>query len=218
VQRRNQKIVEESPCPSISDRARKKLQQSAVRLAKAIGYQNAGTVEFIVDRDDSFYFIEVNARIQVEHPISEMITGIDLVKEQLKVASGEKLRVTQDQIKVNGHSIECRINAEDPDDNFRPSPGRVTSWIPAGGAGVRVDSHVYAGYSVPPLYDSLLGKLIVHKETRGEAIATMRRALDEFVVEGIKTNLPLHRRIIRNAAFVAGRYNTGFLDTYLLKG
>jgi acetyl-CoA carboxylase biotin carboxylase subunit len=217
VQRRNQKVVEEAPCVSITRDTRKKLHRAAVKLAKSVGFENAGTVEFILDADDKFYFIEVNARIQVEHPVTEMITGIDMVKEQLRIASGEKLSVTQDQVKVTGHAIECRINAEDPDDNYRPCPGLVTSFIPPGGSGVRIDTHVYAGYRVPSLYDSLLGKLIVYKPTREEAIATMKRALDEFVVEGIKTNLSLHRRIIRNSEFARGHYNTAFLETYLAK-
>jgi len=217
VQRRNQKIVEESPSPSLPKDVRRKIHRAAVKLSKSTGFTNAGTVEFIVDDRNRFYFIEVNARIQVEHPVSEMVTGIDLVKEQLRVASGEKLAFSQDQIKVQGHSIECRINAEDPEDDFRPSPGRITSYIPAGGPGVRIDSHVSSGYEVPPLYDSLLGKLIVTKPTRDEAIVTMRRALDEFVIEGIKTNLPLHRQIMRNKVFGDGTHNTAFLETYILK-
>jgi len=218
VQRRKQKVVEEAPCVSISRDIRKKLHRSAVKLAKSVGFENAGTVEFILDGDNKFYFIEVNARIQVEHPVTEMITGIDLVKEQMRIASGEKLCCTQDQVKIKGHAIECRINAEDPDDNYRPCPGLVTSFIPPGGSGVRVDTHVYSGYRVPSLYDSLLGKVIVFKPTREEAVATMRRALDEFVIEGIKTNLSLHRRIIRNSVFAKGHYNTAFLEEFLLKG
>jgi len=218
IQRRNQKILEEAPCASISRDVRKKLLRAAVKLAKAVNFVNAGTVEFILDSDDRFYFIEVNARIQVEHPVTEMITGIDLVKEQLRIACGEKLSHSQDQVKVLGHAIECRINAEDPDDNYRPCPGLITSFIPPGGAGVRIDTHVYSGYRVPSLYDSLLGKVIVIKPTRAEAVATMKRALDEFVIEGIKTNLSLHRRIIRNSVFMQGHYNTAFLETYLLRG
>ena len=218
VQRRNQKIVEESPCASLPEGVRRKLLRSAVKLAKSVGFTNAGTVEFVVDSDNRYYFIEVNARIQVEHPVTEMLTGIDLVKEQLRVACGEKLGFSQDQVKPRGHAIECRINAEDPDGDFRPCPGRVTAFFPPGGPGVRLDSHVYSGYTVPSMYDSLLGKLIVHRGSREEAIGTMRRALDEFVVEGIKTNLPLHRRILRNSVFVEGHYNTAFLETYLMKG
>jgi acetyl-CoA carboxylase biotin carboxylase subunit len=217
VQRRNQKVVEETLSPSITKDMRKKMHRAALKLAKSVGFTNAGTVEFIVDDKNRFYFIEVNARIQVEHPVTEMITGVDLVKEQLRVSSGQKLSVSQDQVKAGGHSIECRINAEDPDDDFRPSPGRITNYIPPGGPGVRIDSHVAANYVVPPLYDSLLGKLIVTKPTRDEAIVTMRRALDEFVVEGIKTNLPLHRQIMRNKVFVDGTHNTSFLETYVLK-
>jgi acetyl-CoA carboxylase biotin carboxylase subunit len=217
VQRRNQKIVEETPCPSLPDKIRRELHRSAIKLAKAVGFENAGTVEFVVDRDNRFYFIEVNARIQVEHPVSEMVTGIDLVSQQIRIAAGERLAFKQDQIRANGHSIECRINAEDPDNDFAPCPGRISQFIAPGGMGVRIDSHVYAGYVVPSLYDSLLGKLIVHGPTRDDAIVTMRRALDEFVLEGIKTNLPLHRRIFRNSAFIDGDYNTSFLDTYLIK-
>jgi acetyl-CoA carboxylase biotin carboxylase subunit len=217
VQRRNQKVVEETPCASLPDKIRRNLHRAAVRLARSVGYVNAGTVEFIVDREDRFYFIEVNARVQVEHPITEMVTGVDIVKEQFRIAAGEKLSFSQDQVKVRGHAIECRINAEDPEDEFRPSPGRIVGYIPPGGMGVRVDTHIFAGYVVPPHYDSLLAKLIVHRPTREEAIVTTRRALDEFVVEGIKTNLPLHRRIMRNAAFVSAKYNTSFLDTYVLR-
>jgi acetyl-CoA carboxylase biotin carboxylase subunit len=217
VQRRNQKVVEETPCASLPDKVRRNLHRAAVRLARSVGYVNAGTVEFIVDREDRFYFIEVNARVQVEHPITEMVTGIDIVKEQFRIAAGEKLSFSQDQVRVRGHAIECRINAEDPEDEFRPSPGRIVGYIPPGGMGVRVDTHIFAGYVVPPHYDSLLAKLIVHRPTRDEAIVTTRRALDEFVVEGIKTNLPLHRRIMRNAAFVSAKYNTSFLDTYVLR-
>jgi acetyl-CoA carboxylase biotin carboxylase subunit len=217
VQRRNQKLVEETPCPSIPKDVRRKLHRSAMRLAKAVDYSGAGTVEFVVDPENRFHFIEVNARIQVEHPVSEMISGVDLVKEQLHVAAGEKLSFSQDQVRPRGHAIECRINAEDPENDFVPCPGVITTFIPPGGPGVRLDSHIYAGYEVPPLYDSLLGKLIVCKPSRQEAIVTMRRALDEFVVEGIKTNLPLHRRILRHSVFVDGDYDTSFLDAHLLK-
>ncbi len=217
VQRRNQKLIEESPCPSLPEKTRRRLQDAAVKLAKAVRFTNAGTVEFVVDRDHRFYFIEVNARIQVEHPVSEMVTGVDILKEQLRIAAGQKLSISQNQVRASGHAIECRINAEDPTDDFKPCPGRITSYIPAGGPGVRVDSHVYAGYEVPSLYDSLLGKLIVHGRTRDAALTTMRRALDEFVVEGIKTNLPLHRRILRNSTFLDGDYDTSFLETQVLK-
>jgi acetyl-CoA carboxylase biotin carboxylase subunit len=217
VQRRNQKVVEETPCPSITKDVRKKIHRMAVKLAKSVDYKNAGTVEFVVDEKNRFFFIEVNARIQVEHPVTEMVTGIDLVKEQLRVAAGEKMSYSQDQVKVLGHSIECRINAEDPDNEFKPSPGRIANYVPPGGPGVRVDSHISSGYVVPPLYDSLLAKLVVMKATRAEAIATMRRAVDEFVVEGVKTNLPLHRRILRDPVFIEGRHDTSYLDSHLLQ-
>ncbi|MBV8218105.1 MAG: acetyl-CoA carboxylase biotin carboxylase subunit, partial [Solirubrobacterales bacterium] len=190
----------------------------AVRLAKACGYVNAGTCEFLVDSDNNFYFIEVNARIQVEHPVTEMITGIDLVKQQIRVAAGEKLPFSQSDIKTAGHAFECRINSEDPDHDFRPSPGTITALRVPGGPGVRWDSHVQVGYTVPPHYDSLVGKLIVHAADRTEAIAMMRRALDELVIEGIQTTLPLHRRIFRNRDFIEGRVDTTWVERVLMTG
>jgi acetyl-CoA carboxylase biotin carboxylase subunit len=216
VQRRHQKLVEESPAPTLALDVRTKLGEAAVRLARASGYVNAGTCEFLVDADNNFYFIEVNARIQVEHPVTEMVTGIDLVKQQIKIASGEPLPFRQKDIVVRGHSIECRINSEDPDNDFRPSPGRITGLRVPGGPGVRWDSHIQVGYTVPPFYDSLLGKLIVHAPTRPEALATMRRALDELVIDGVSTTIPLQRRILRNPDFIANRIDTTWVERVLL--
>jgi acetyl-CoA carboxylase biotin carboxylase subunit len=214
VQRRHQKVIEEGPSPGVAQDVRSKMGRAAVKLAKQVGYHGAGTVEFLFD-GKKFYFIEVNARIQVEHPVTELITGIDLVKEQIRLAAGEPLGRKQQQIRPRGHAIECRINAEDPDRNFAPSPGDVTVYEVPGGPGVRVDSHVTAGYRVPPQYDSMIGKLLVHADTREEAIARMRRALDEYRIEGVTTNLSLHRRILRNAYFERGEYTTRFLDELL---
>jgi len=216
LQRRHQKLVEEAPAPTLPHKVRVKLGEAAVRLAKAVGYVNAGTCEFLVDSDNNFYFIEVNARIQVEHPVTEMITGIDLVQQQIRIAAGEKLPFTQADIKTMGHSFECRINSEDPDHDFRPSPGRITMLKLPGGPGVRWDSHAQVGYSVPPNYDSLVGKLIVHAPTRDEAAARMRRALDELVIEGIQTTIPLHRRVFRNRDFLEGRVDTTWVERVLM--
>jgi acetyl-CoA carboxylase biotin carboxylase subunit len=215
LQRRHQKLVEEAPAPTLPLDVRSKLGEAAVRLAREAGYVNAGTCEFLVDRDNRFYFIEVNARIQVEHPVTELVTAIDLVKQQIRIAAGEPLPFRQKDIVTRGHSIECRINSEDPDHDFRPSPGRITGLRIPGGPGVRWDSHVQVGYSVPPNYDSLLGKLIVHGPTRSEAIATMRRALDELEVEGVKTTIPLHRRIFRTRDFVEGNVDTTWVERVL---
>jgi acetyl-CoA carboxylase biotin carboxylase subunit len=216
LQRRHQKLVEESPAPTLSVKVRTRLSEAAVRIAKAVGYVNAGTCEFLVDSENNFYFIEVNARIQVEHPVTEMVTGIDLVKQQIRIASGEPLPFRQKDIVIRGHSMECRINSEDPDNDFRPSPGRITALRVPGGPGIRWDSHIHAGTVVPPYYDSLLGKLIVHAPTRLEAIATMRRALDELVIEGVQTTIPLHRRIFRDADFIAARVDTTWVERVLL--
>ncbi|HZY90221.1 MAG TPA: acetyl-CoA carboxylase biotin carboxylase subunit [Gemmataceae bacterium] len=218
LQRRRQKLVEESPAPNLPDKVRQKLCQSAVRLAQQAGYYNAGTCEFLVDKQNNFYFIEVNARIQVEHPVTELVTGLDLVREQIKVAAGEALSFRQRDVAHRGCAIECRINAEDPEHGFRPSPGLVTRWQPPGGPGVRLDSHVVAGYRVPPNYDSLVAKLLVHQPTRGEALACMRRALSEFVVEGIHTTVPLHRRIFDDEGFKAGQVDTNYIERTLMKG
>ena len=216
LQRRHQKLIEESPSPGLPPEVRDQMGDAAKKLVKEAGYTNAGTVEFIVDRDFNFYFIEVNTRIQVEHPVTEMVTGIDLIKEQIRLASGEPLGMTQDDIRMKGVAIECRINAENPDDGFRPSPGRIEEFRSPGGFGVRLDSHVYSGYLVPPHYDSMIAKLIVYKETREEAIACMRRCLDEFVIEGISTTIPLAKDIFKHLNFVAGKVNTGFIEEYFL--
>ena len=216
LQRRHQKLVEEAPAPTVPLEVRARLGEAAVRLARAAGYVNAGTCEFLVDSDNNFYFIEVNARIQVEHPVTEMVTGIDLVKQQIRIAAGEPLPFTQADIRTMGHSFECRINSEDPDHDFRPSPGRITTLKIPGGPGVRWDSHAQVGYAVPPNYDSLVGKLIVHAPTRDDAMATMRRALDELVIEGIKTTIPLHRRIFRNHDFTQGSVDTTWVERVLM--
>jgi acetyl-CoA carboxylase biotin carboxylase subunit len=215
-QRRHQKLIEESPAPNLPQAVREDICKAAVRLIKVANYTNAGTVEFIVDKDNKFYFIEVNARIQVEHPVTEMVTGIDLIQQQIRVASGEPLPWKQKAIPCNGHAIEVRINAEDPENDFRGSPGRITKLRVPGGHGVRWDSHVHEGYVVGPYYDSMIGKLIVHKPSRPEAIACMKRCLDEFVVEGIKTTIPLLKRILNNSAFVEGRMDTTFIEQHLL--
>ncbi len=211
-QRRHQKLIEESPCPVMTPSLREEMGKAAVRLATASGYYNAGTVEFLVDKNLRYYFIEVNARIQVEHPVTEMVTGIDLVKEQIRIASGERLTMKQKHVPLLGHAIEARINAEDPANNYAPSPGRIQSFITPGGPGVRIDSHAYAGYDVPPTYDSLIAKLIVHRPTRGEAIACMKRALNEFVVVGVKTTIPLLYQIFSDSRYVKGEVDTSFVE------
>jgi acetyl-CoA carboxylase biotin carboxylase subunit len=216
LQRRHQKLVEEGPAPTLPIKVRNKLGDAAVRLAKACGYVNAGTCEFLVDADNNFYFIEVNARIQVEHPVTELITGIDLVKQQIRIAAGEKLPFSQSEITTRGHTFECRINSEDPDNDFRPSPGRITALRIPGGPGIRWDSHATVGYSVPPNYDSLVGKLLAYAATREEAMATMRRALDELVIEGIQTTIPLHKRIFRNRDFIENRVDTTWVERVLM--
>jgi acetyl-CoA carboxylase biotin carboxylase subunit len=215
TQRRHQKLIEESPSPRLPQAIRQKMADAAVRLAKTANYFSAGTVEFIVDQQDNFYFIEVNARIQVEHPVSEMVTGIDLLKAQIRVAAGEKLDLKQEDIEPRGHAIECRINAEDPAHNFRPNPGRIDRIIAPGGFGVRWDSHATTGYVVPPHYDSLVGKLIVHQATRKEAIDTMIRALKELRIEGIKTTVPLHLEVLANTAFHEAQVDTTFVERML---
>jgi len=217
VQRRYQKVVEEAPCAAMPDHLRAQLHASAIALARSVNYRNAGTAEFLYDvARQEFYFIEVNARIQVEHPVSEMISGFDLVQEQLRIAGGAALAVTQDQIKLNGHAIECRINAEDVSRDFLPSPGRVTKWAPPQGPGIRLDSHMRAGAMIPPFYDSMIGKLIVHAETRTEAIALMADALDRFVIEGVPTTLDLHRAIFAHPGFIENRIHTRWLEQVLL--
>ena len=214
MQRRRQKVLEESPSPGISQEVREEMCGAAVRLAREAGYANAGTVEFLVDGDE-FYFIEMNTRIQVEHPVTEMLTGVDLVKEQILVASGEPLSLDQKDVPSVGHSIEFRVNAEDPENDFMPSPGEVTFLEVPGGPGVRVDSAVYAGYTIPPFYDSMVGKLIVWALTRDEAISRARRALREYRLEGIKTTIPLHLRLLEDEAFRSGDYHTGYLEGLL---
>jgi acetyl-CoA carboxylase, biotin carboxylase subunit len=216
MQRRHQKLVEESPSPVLKQAVREKLCESAVRLVKAAGYTNAGTVEFLVDKEQNFYILEVNARIQVEHPVTEQVTGIDLIKEQIRIASGEPLSFRQKDIQQTGHAIEVRINAEDPARNFAPSPGTITEFRAPGGPGVRLDSHAYAGYRIPPNYDSMIGKLIVHRPTRAEAIASMKRALSEFHIAPIKTTIPLHLQIMDNQHFQSGDVDTGFVERVLL--
>ncbi len=214
VQRRHQKLVEESPSPSITDEMRERMGQAAVAIAQEAGYQNAGTVEFILDPDDNFFFIEVNARIQVEHTVTELVTGIDLIQEQLLVAGGERLRHEQSDIQFQGHAIECRINAEDPFLDFQPSPGNIELFVPPGGPGVRVDSHCYSGYTIPSHYDSMIGKLLVHRATRREAIATMLRALEEFVIIGPKTTIPIHQQILAHSDFRSAEHDTSFVERY----
>ena len=215
MQRRHQKLIEEGPAPNLKQSTRNAICEAAVKLAKSAGYTNAGTVEFLVDVDENFYFIEMNARIQVEHPVTELITGIDLVKSQILVASGEKLPFRQEDIVARGSSIECRINAEDPDHNFRPSPGKIEKMTVPGGFGVRFDSHAHAGYTVPPNYDSMVGKLLVHQPTREEAIACMCRSLSEMKVEGIKTSIPLQLKILQHKDFKSGKIDTGFIERLL---
>ncbi|MDR5683322.1 MAG: acetyl-CoA carboxylase biotin carboxylase subunit [Armatimonadota bacterium] len=212
IQRRHQKLLEEAPAPGISGRLRASLHRAAVRIAQAIGYTNAGTIEFLVDRDENFYFMEMNTRIQVEHPVTEMTTGLDLVREQIRVAAGERLSWQQKDIEFRGHAIECRINAEDPTHDFRPSPGRVSGFIVPGGPGIRVDTHVYAGYTIPPYYDSLMAKIIAWGRDRPEAIARMERALREFEVAGVRTTIPFHRLLLDNAFFRRGEVYTNFVQ------
>jgi acetyl-CoA carboxylase biotin carboxylase subunit len=214
VQRRHQKLIEESPCPALPEAVRRELTGAALRLCRAVGYENAGTVEFLLDRSGRFYFLEVNTRIQVEHPVTEAVTGVDLVQKQILIAAGEPLGLRQEDVAFRGHAIECRVTAEDPV-SFAPSPGRITAYAAPGGPGVRVDSHCLAGYAVPPYYDSLLAKVITHGADRAEALARMRRAMAEFVVEGIKTSIPLHVRVLADPRFAAGDYSTIFLESGL---
>ena len=215
IQRRLQKLLEETPSPAIDSEMREEMGQAAVTAAKAVQYSGAGTVEFIYDHvNRQFYFMEMNTRIQVEHPVTEMVTGIDLIKEQILVASGQELTIRQEDVQMNGWAIECRINAENPEKKFMPSAGKVDMYLPPGGFGVRVDSAVYTGYSIPPFYDSMVAKLIVHAPTREEAIKKMKRALDEFVVKGIDTTIPFHLKLLNHDVFVSGDFNTKFLETY----
>ena len=214
IQRRHQKLLEESPCPVMTEAVRQELTGAALRLCRAAGYESAGTVEFLLDRHGRFYFLEVNTRIQVEHPVTEMLTGVDLVRAQIQIAAGEPLGLRQEDVLTRGHAIECRVTAEDPV-SFTPSPGRITGYVAPGGHGVRVDSHCFSGYTVPPHYDSLVAKVIVRGADRAEALSRMRRAVAEFIVDGIKTTLPLHARLLADPRFVAGDYSTTFLESGL---
>lgn len=217
IQRRHQKLLEEAPSPFLTPNLRKKMGEAAIKAAKSIKYQGAGTVEFLVDGAGNFYFMEMNTRIQVEHPVTEMITSLDLINEQIRVAQGEKLSFNQSQVQLNGHAIECRINAEDPTQNFRPHPGKISGYLPPGGPGVRVDSHVYTDYEIPPYYDSLIGKLIVWGPNRDMAIKRMRRALQECAITGIPTTIAFHQRILETPAFLAGDVYTNFIEEHLIK-
>lgn len=212
IQRRHQKLIEESPSPAVSEALRSKMGAAAVEAARAIGYQSAGTVEFLLDQQGNFYFMEMNTRIQVEHPVTEMVTGYDLLKEQISVAAGEKLSIKRDVLRPNGHSIECRVNAEDPERDFMPTPGKLEFLHLPGGPGVRVDTHVFAGYKIPPYYDSLIAKVIAWGQDRTEAIVRMKRALEEFYTEGIKTTVPFHLKVLDDPEFRAGNLHTGFIS------
>ncbi|MFC4324029.1 acetyl-CoA carboxylase biotin carboxylase subunit [Litchfieldia salsa] len=215
IQRRLQKLVEETPSPVLSEATRSKMGDAAVKAAKAVNYSGAGTIEFIYDHnEDTFYFMEMNTRIQVEHPVTEMVTGVDLIKEMIKVASGETLSLKQEDVQFNGWSIECRINAENPEKNFMPSAGKINMYLPPGGFGVRVDSAAYPGYTIPPYYDSMIAKLITYGATREEAVSRMKRALSEFVIEGIHTTIPFHIKLMEHEQFVSGQFNTKFLELY----
>ena len=215
IQRRHQKIIEEAPSSVSTPELRTAMGEAAVRAAKAVGYSSAGTMEFLVDKENNFYFMEMNTRVQVEHPVTEMVTGVDIIREQINSAAGIKLRYKQSDIKIKGHSIECRVNAEDPV-KFTPSPGKITAYHTPGGLGVRVDSFVYDQYTVLPHYDSLIAKLIVHADTREDAVRRMARALDEYIIEGIKTTIPLHKAIMANKDFIEGNIDTSFLDRTVL--
>lgn len=214
IQRRHQKLIEEAPSPAIDEKTRKEMGEAAVRAAKAINYEGAGTIEFLLDNDGKWYFMEMNTRVQVEHCVTEMISNIDIVREQILVAAGEKLDFTQKDILLRGHAIECRINAENPEKDFMPNPGTIDGYVAPGGFGVRVDSHVYPGYSIPPFYDSMIGKLICWGRNRNEARRRMYRALKEYVITGIETTIPFHQDIIEDEVFMSGKFNTGFIEEY----
>jgi acetyl-CoA carboxylase biotin carboxylase subunit len=213
IQRRHQKLIEEAPSAIVDEALRKKMGDMAVALARSVKYRNAGTIEFLMDEKRNFYFMEMNTRIQVEHPVTELVTGFDLVKEQIRVAAGLPLSFAQDQVHVKGHSIECRINAEDPE-KFTPSPGTITAYNPPGGPGVRVDTAAYTQYVIPPYYDSMIAKLIVYADTRDDAIMRMKRALDEFIIEGVKTTIPMHKKILEESDFQTGDISTKFMERY----
>ena len=214
IQRRHQKLVEEAPSPAVNDEIRKKLGEAATKAAKAANYEGVGTIEFLLDKDKNFYFMEMNTRLQVEHGISEMISNIDIVREQINIAAGNPLSFKQEDIKLQGHAIECRINAEDPERNFLPAPGEINGYITPGGFGVRVDSHVYSGYKIPPYYDSLISKVMCWAPTREEARRRMYRALKEYVITGVKTTLPFYQELIEDEVFISGNFDTGFMNTY----
>jgi acetyl-CoA carboxylase biotin carboxylase subunit len=221
IQRRHQKLIEETPSPLIENKfkgLRKAMGKAAIRIAEAAQYSNAGTVEFIVDDHGNFYFLEVNKRIQVEHPVTEEVTGIDLIRQQILIAMGEPLKISQGDVQFRGHAIECRINAEDPFDDFRPSPGRIEMYYPPGGHGVRVDSHVYSGYTIPPHYDSMIGKIVAFGKDRREALDRMSRALSEFMITGIKTTAPFEHTILQDPDFRRGAYSTGFIEQLMRRG
>ncbi|GBF11034.1 acetyl-CoA carboxylase biotin carboxylase subunit [Tepidibacillus sp. HK-1] len=213
IQRRHQKLIEEAPSPALTKELREKMGEAAVRAAKAVNYHGAGTIEFLLDKDQ-FYFMEMNTRIQVEHPVTELVTGVDLIKEQIRVAAGEPLSFNQEDIQFNGWAIECRINAEDPFKNFMPSPGKINFYLPPGGLGVRLDSAAYPGYTISPFYDSMIAKLIVWGRDRDEAISRMKRALDEFTVEGVKTTIPFHLKLLNHELFIKGDFDTKFLEKH----
>jgi acetyl-CoA carboxylase biotin carboxylase subunit len=215
VQKRYQKLIEESPSPFLDQELREKMGKAAVRIMRSVGYTNAGTVEFLVDAGKNFYFNEINSRLQVEHPVTEMVTGIDLVRQQIVIAAGGRLEISQDEVKQKGWSIECRINAEDPENNFAPAPGTVKNLVIPGGFGVRVDTHLYSGYEIPPFYDSLLAKLIVWGEDRAQAISRMGRALNSFYIDGVKTTIPFHQKVMEDERFVKGEINTHFLQSFI---
>ena len=217
VQRRHQKVIEESPCAQVSDALRSKLGRTAVKAAKAVGYQNAGTIEFLLDQSGRFYFMEMNTRVQVEHPVTELVSGVDIIKEQIRIAAGEKLSFTQKDIKIKGHAIECRINAESPERGFMPCPGTMENIHFPGGNGVRLDTHAYQGYKLPPYYDSMIAKLIVYGKDRDEAVRKMRSALGETIIEGIETNIDFDYEIISSPAFEKGRVDTGFIEKHFPK-
>ncbi|HBG49534.1 MAG TPA: acetyl-CoA carboxylase biotin carboxylase subunit [Cyanobacteria bacterium UBA9971] len=216
IQRRHQKLLEEAPSPVITPEIRENMGHAAINAAKGIGYEGAGTIEFLLDNKNNFYFMEMNTRIQVEHPVTEMITNVDLLKEQIRVAAGERLSFAQEDIKIQGHAIECRINAEDADKNFMPCPGQVNGYIAPGGPGVRVDSHMYTNYKIPPTYDSLMGKLICWGKDREEARIRMLRALDEYAITGVKTTIPFHQKILKHPKFIDGDFNTSFIPLHMM--
>ena len=212
IQRRYQKLVEEAPSPAIGPELREKMGEAAIKAGKSVGYSSAGTVEFLLDNEGNFYFMEMNTRIQVEHPVTEEVADLDLIKEQIRISAGERLGFSQEDVKISGHAMECRINAEDPENDFLPSPGVITSFHLPGGHGVRVDTHAYAKYLIPPFYDSMIAKLIVYGRKREEAILKMRRALDEFIIEGVKTTIPFHKTVFSNTNFISGNYDTSFVE------